>query len=67
MLLHGADVWVPKGKETFLETTEIEMLRRIKGVTLRDRERSDKIRSGKNHFESEASQFALAWKHCVDG
>ena len=41
MLLYGAEVWV---QERLLETTEMRMLRWIKGVTLKDREKSDESR-----------------------
>ena len=44
VLLYGAEVWVTRKKEEhLLETTEMRMLRRIKGVTLKDRERSEDI------------------------
>ena len=33
-----------KKEEQLLETTEMRMLRRIKGITLRDRQRSEEIR-----------------------
>lgn len=45
VLLYGAEVWtMGRKEEKILETTEMRMLRRIKGVTLRDRERSADIR-----------------------
>jgi len=45
VLLYGAEVWaLRKKEERLLETTEMKMLRRIKGVTLRDKERSKDIR-----------------------
>ena len=45
VLMYGAEVWtVRKKEERLLETTEMRMLRRIRGVTLRDRMRSADIR-----------------------
>ena len=43
--LYGAECWtVRKKEERILEKTEMRMLRRIKGVTLRDRVKSVDIR-----------------------
>ena len=45
VLMYGAEVWtIRKKEEHLLETTEMRMLRRIRGVTLRDRMRSEDIR-----------------------
>ncbi|XP_047480159.1 uncharacterized protein LOC125032818 [Penaeus chinensis] len=45
VLLYGAEVWtMGKKEERILEATEMRTLRRIKGVTLRERERSADIR-----------------------
>ena len=45
VLLYGAECWtVRKMEEKVLEKTEMRMLRRIKGVTLRDRVKSVDIR-----------------------
>ena len=45
VLLYGAECWtVRKKEEQILEKTEMRMLRRIKGVTLRDRVKSVDIR-----------------------
>ena len=45
VLLYGAECWtVRKNEEQIPEKTEIRMLRRIKGVTLRDKVKSVDIR-----------------------
>ena len=45
VLLYGAECWtVRKKEEQILKKTEMRMLRRIKGVTLRDRVKSVDIR-----------------------
>ncbi|XP_047480648.1 uncharacterized protein LOC125033309 [Penaeus chinensis] len=45
VLLYWAEVWtMGKKEERILEATEMRMSRRIKGVTLRERERSTDIR-----------------------
>ena len=45
VLLYGAECWtVRKKEEQILEKTEMRMLRRIKGVTLRDKVKSVDIR-----------------------
>ena len=45
VLLYGAECWtVGKKEEQILEKTEMRMLRRIKGVTLRDKVKSVDIR-----------------------
>ena len=46
VFLHGAECWtVGKREEQILEKTEIRMLRKIKGVTLRDKVKSVDIRN----------------------
>ena len=45
VLLYGAECWRDRKKEEqILEKTVMRMLRRIKGVTLRDKEKSVDIR-----------------------
>ena len=45
VILYGAECWtVRKKEEQILEKTQMRMLRRIKGVTLRDRVKSVDIR-----------------------
>ena len=64
VLLYGAEVWTLRRKEErLLETTEMRMLRRIKGVTLRDRQRSDEIRRelGVENITFKARQSRLRW------
>ena len=64
VLLHGAEVWtVGKREERILETTEMRMLRRIKGVTLRDRERSADIRRelGVNDINEKVKEIRMRW------
>ena len=46
VLLCGAELWTLRNKEKrMLATTEMKMLRRIKGITLLDRQRRDDIRT----------------------
>ena len=46
VFLYGAERWtVGKREEQILEKTEIRMLRKIKGVTLRDKVKSVDIRN----------------------
>ena len=45
LILYGAETWVTRGaEERILESTEMRMLRMMKGVTLRDRVRSEELR-----------------------
>ena len=45
VLLYGAETWaLHKKEDTILEVTEMRMLRRIRGVTLRDRMRNIQVR-----------------------
>ena len=44
-LLYGCETWIMRTKDkNKIESTEMRFLRRLKGVTLRDRERSNDIR-----------------------
>ena len=64
VLTYGAEVWtVRKKEERLLETTEMRMLRRIRGVTLRDRMRSNDIRSelGVENITSRIRTSRLRW------
>ena len=64
VLLYGAETWtVGKKEERILESTEMRMLRRIKGVTLRDRLRSVNIRRelGVNDIIEKAREIRLRW------
>ena len=64
VLLYGAEVWtVGKKEERILEATEMRMLRRIKGVTLRDRERSDNIRRelGVSDINEKVKEIRMRW------
>ena len=44
VLLYGAECWAVRKEEQILDKTEMRMLRRIKGVTLRDKVKSVDIR-----------------------
>ena len=64
VLMYGAEVWtVRKKEERLLETTEMRMLRRIRGVTLRDRMRSADIRRelGVERITSKIRTARLRW------
>ena len=64
VLLYGAETWtVGKKEERILESTEMRMLRRIKGVTLRDRLRSFNIRRelGVNDIIEKVREIRLRW------
>ena len=67
VLLYGAECWtVEKKEEQILEKTEMRMLRRIKGVTLRDKVKSLDIRkelSVNSIQESLRNETTLAWTH----
>ena len=64
VLLYGAECWtVRKKEEQILEKTEIRMLRRIKGVTLRDRVKSLDIRNelGVSSIQEKVREMRLRW------
>ena len=64
--LYGAECWtVRKKEEQILEKTEMRMLRRIKGVTLRDRVKSVDIR--KELGVSSIQEKTLVWTHAENG
>ena len=64
VLLYGAEVWTTRKKEEkLMETTEMRMLRRIKGVTLRDKQKSDEIRKelGVCNIIKKVKEARLRW------
>ena len=64
VLLYGAECWtVRKKEEEILEKTEMRMLRRIKGVTLRDRVKSVDIRKelGVSSIQEKVREIRLCW------
>ncbi|GFO14434.1 hypothetical protein PoB_004093900 [Plakobranchus ocellatus] len=64
VILYGAECWVVGQKEEqLLETTEMRMLRRIRGVTLEDKMRSDDIRKelGVCPIGEKARESRLRW------
>ena len=64
VLLYGAECWtVRKKEEQILEKTEMRMLRRIKGVTLRDRIKSVDIRKelGVSSIQEKVREIRLRW------
>ena len=64
VLLCGAECWtVRKKEEQILEKTEMKMLRRIKGVTLRDRVKSVDIRKelGVSSIQEKVREMRLRW------
>ena len=64
VLLYGAECWtVRKKEEQILEKTEMRMLRRIKGVTLRDRVTSVDIRKelGVSSIQEKVREMRLRW------
>ena len=64
VLLYGAECWtVRKKEEQILEKTEMRMLRRIKGVTLRDKVKSVDIRKklGVNSIQEKVREMRLRW------
>ena len=64
VLLYGAECWrVRKEEEQILEKTEMRMLRRIKGVTLRDKVKSLDIRKelGMNSLKEKVRDMRLYW------
>ncbi|XP_063596700.1 uncharacterized protein LOC134773428 [Penaeus indicus] len=64
VLLYGAEVWtMGKEEERRLEATEMRMLRRIKGVTLREREKSTDIRRelGVSDINEKVKEIRMRW------
>ena len=64
VLLYGAVCWtVRKKEEKILEKTEMRMLRRIKGVTLRDKVKSVDIRKelGVTSIQEKVREMRLRW------
>ena len=64
VLLYGAECWTVRRKEEqILEKTEMRMLRRIKGVTLRDKVKSVDIRKelGVNSIQEKVREIRLRW------
>ena len=64
VLLYGAECWtVRKKEEQILEKTEMIMLRRIKGVTLRDKLKSVDIRKelGVTSIQEKVREMRLHW------
>ena len=64
VLRYGAECWaVGKKEEQILEKTEMRMLRRIKGVPLRDKVKSVDIRKelGVNSIQEKVREMRLHW------
>ena len=64
VLLYGAECWtVRKKEEQILEKTEMRMLRRIKGVTVRDRVKSVDIGEelGVSSIQEKVREMRLRW------
>ena len=64
VLLYGAECWtVRKKEEQIFEKTEMRMLKRIKGVTLRDRVKSGDIRKelGVSSTQEKVREVRLRW------
>ena len=64
VIMYGAEMWVLRKKEErMLETTEMKMLRRIRGVTRLDRLRNDDIRQelGVENIITKVRQSRLRW------
>ena len=64
VLLYGAECWtVRKKEEQIIEKTEMRMLRRIKGVILRDKVKSVNIRKelGVNRIQEKVREMRLCW------
>ncbi|GFS10824.1 endonuclease-reverse transcriptase HmRTE-e01 [Elysia marginata] len=64
VILYGAECWTTGVKEeNILEKTEMRMLRRIKGVTLKDKMKSEDIRKelGVGSIKSKARESRLRW------
>ena len=64
VILYGAECWTTGvKKENILEKTEMRMLRRIKGVTVKDKMNSEDIRKelGVGSIKSKARESRLRW------
>ena len=64
VLLYGVECWiVRKNEEQILEKTEMRMLRRIKGVTLRDKVKSVDIRKelGVTSIQEKVRKMRQCW------
>ena len=64
VLLYGAECWtVRKKADQIIEKTEMRMLRRIKGVALRDKVKSVDIRKelGVNSIQKKVREIRLRW------
>ncbi|XP_063592969.1 uncharacterized protein LOC134770009 [Penaeus indicus] len=63
VLLYEPEVWTMGKKERILEATEMRMLRRTKGVTLRERERSTDFRRelGVNGINEKFKEMRMRW------
>ena len=64
VLLYGAECWSGrKNEEEIFEKTEMRMLRRIKGVTLRDKVKSVDIRKelGVTSIQENVREMRLRW------
>ena len=64
VILYGAECWTTGVKEeNILEKTEMRMLRRIKGVTVKDKMKSEDIRKelGVGSIKSKARENRLRW------
>jgi len=64
VMVYGGELWtLRKKEERLLETTEMRMLRRIRGVSLRDRMRSEDIRRelGVRSITSRLREARLRW------
>ena len=64
VILYGAECWTTGVKEeNILERTEMRMLRRIKGVTVKDKMKSKDVRKelGVGSIKSKARESRLRW------
>jgi len=64
VLLYGVECWiVGKKKEQIIEKTEVRMLRRIKGVTVRDKVKSVNIKKEVevNTIKEKVRELVLCW------
>ena len=74
VLLYGAECWIAGEKEEqILEKTKMMILRRIKGVTLRDKGKSVDFRkelevnNTKEKVRSQRNETTVAWTHAEIG